>query len=98
MIQSYYFAENKLTTPDSYSVRTEYEVAQNEEVIADIHLRNPTVSLDTINLVIEGLTQVCSERLTNGEGVTLGNFIRLFPSLPGRYESPVVQPVIGYMQ
>jgi hypothetical protein len=64
------------------------DVMDTEQVVAELGIRYPSVGESNISTVIDGLAKLVEEKLVEGKSINLADFVRFFPSLPGRLDTP----------
>ncbi|MGR0480361.1 MAG: DNA-binding domain-containing protein [Candidatus Electronema sp. V4] len=89
MALQYRLERNPLTTPASYSIRfVPRNVANKEDIAADIALRHPHFSKADILTILNAEDEAVQARLLNGEQVTKEGSFSWYLSFTGRLESP----------
>ena len=85
---NYRVIPNALTVEPSYRADVLQQVTSLDEVIEQVAVSLPQVGSGTIGLVIEALRNTIADELNSGRSVNLEGFVRFFPSIPGRLDSP----------
>jgi hypothetical protein len=79
---------NPLTSTPSYRAEVVQNIIDKDTLMDEMVLRLPNVPKDTIASVLDTLESTVATNLSNGNSVLLYGFIKLFPSIMGRYDSP----------
>jgi len=81
----YTLRTNKLTQPTSYYASPMPIIVGDDVIVEEISLRTD-IPPGTITTVILALRNAITRGLENGQGITLENFVRFAPILPGRID------------
>jgi nucleoid DNA-binding protein len=95
---NYRVVPNALTVEPSYRADVLQDVLSLDDVSTQVAISLPQVGKGTIELVISSLRSVIINELSSGRSVNLEGFVRFFPSIPGRLDSPTSTTTVDNVQ
>lgn len=85
----YQLKNNMLTPTPTYSALAKPNVSINDDELARLfNIANPSMSVTSVLSYIAGFREIVQQQLILGNSITLLNFIRIFPSIRGKLETP----------
>jgi hypothetical protein len=94
----YRMVVNRLTREPSYRADVLQTTVSQDVIISEMNMLMPVLDTETLQSVIEVFKNVILTKLSDGNSVLLPNFIKISPSITGRFELPTDSATIDNVQ